>query len=214
MTTAGPRHRHRHRHRLRLRHRLLHRHPRPPRHPRHRHPATATATSATATATATSTTATTTAASATTPPRRPRMQALIAPPAGARLSQPPLLRWRAARRARFYNVQLFRSGVKILSLWPTRARLKLRRQWTYKGRVQRLRPGLYAWAVWPAFGEAKKPRYGRMLGHQLVPDRVRLIQARAGATPLGARRRESRRLSARPERRTARAGRAVRSPSL
>jgi hypothetical protein len=66
-------------------------------------------------------------------------------------------------RASFYNVQLFRRGVKILSLWPTRARVKLRRQWTYKGHVHRLRKGQYAWAVWPAFG-AKNPRYGRMLG--------------------------------------------------
>ena len=66
--------------------------------------------------------------------------------------------------ARFYNVQLFRRGVKILSLWPTRPRLKLRRQWTYKGRLRRLRTGQYAWAVWPAFGAAKNPRYGRILG--------------------------------------------------
>jgi hypothetical protein len=65
-------------------------------------------------------------------------------------------------RARFYNVQLFRRGVKILSLWPARARLKLRQQWTYKGHTYRLRRGQYAWAVWPAFG--KNPRYGRMLG--------------------------------------------------
>jgi hypothetical protein len=88
---------------------------------------------------------------------------LIAPPAGAKLSAPPLLRWRAVPRARFYNVQLFRRGVKILSIWPDRARLKLRRQWTYKGHIRRLRAGQYAWAVWPAFG-AKNPRYGRLLG--------------------------------------------------
>jgi hypothetical protein len=98
------------------------------------------------------------------PARRPPQTALIAPAARARLSAPPLLRWRAVPRARFYNVQLYRRGVKILSLWPTRARLKLRRQWTYKGRVQRLRPGLYAWAVWPAFGGGNNPRYGRILG--------------------------------------------------
>jgi hypothetical protein len=66
-------------------------------------------------------------------------------------------------RASFYNVQLFRRGVKILSRWPTRARLKLRWQWTYKGKVRRLRPGQYAWAVWPGFG-TKNPRYGRLLG--------------------------------------------------
>ena len=66
-------------------------------------------------------------------------------------------------RARFYNVQLFRRGVKILSVWPTRARLRLRQQWTYRGHVRHLREGQYAWAVWPAFG-TKSPHYGRLLG--------------------------------------------------
>jgi hypothetical protein len=34
----------------------------------------------------------------------------------------------------------------------------------HKGRVQHLRPGVYAWVVWPAFGTQDIPRYGRMLG--------------------------------------------------
>jgi hypothetical protein len=73
------------------------------------------------------------------------------------------LRWRAKPGARFYNVQLFRRGVKILSAWPTPARFKLQRQWRFKGRIQRLRPGLYSWAVWPAYGTIST-RYGPMLG--------------------------------------------------
>jgi hypothetical protein len=68
------------------------------------------------------------------------------------------------RKARFYNVQVYRRGRKILSLWPRRTRLKLRWRWMYKGRVQHLRPGVYAWVVWPAFGTQDIPRYGRMLG--------------------------------------------------
>jgi hypothetical protein len=68
------------------------------------------------------------------------------------------------RNARFYNVQVYRRGRKILSLWPRRARLNLRWRWVYKGRVERLRPAVYAWVVWPAFGTQDSPRYGRMLG--------------------------------------------------
>jgi hypothetical protein len=52
----------------------------------------------------------------------------------------------------------------MLSLWPYRPRLKLHSQWTYQGRVKRLRPGVYAWVVWPAFGTRANPRYGRMMG--------------------------------------------------
>jgi len=72
--------------------------------------------------------------------------------------------WRAVPRARFYNVQVYRRGRKILSVWPARPRLKLRSRWTYRGRVERLRAGTYAWIVWPAFGTPNAPRYGRMLG--------------------------------------------------
>ena len=67
-------------------------------------------------------------------------------------------------KARFYNVQVYRRGRKILSLWPRRTRLKLRMRWKYNGQVEKLRPGVYAWVVWPAFGTRANPRYGRMLG--------------------------------------------------
>ena len=161
-------------------------------------PATATsAAPATAASLPTTTTApSSTAAAATRPPSAPKRAPRTASSGGAKLSQPPLLRWRAPRRARFYNVQLYRSGVKILSLWPSRARLKLRRQWTYKGRVQHLRPGLYAWAVWPAFGEAKNPRYGRMLGLSSFRSCPADPSSSRRDTTDGVRRRESRRLSA------------------
>jgi hypothetical protein len=74
------------------------------------------------------------------------------------------LAWRSIPKARFYNVQLYTRGRKILSLWPSRTRLKLHSRWTYNGRAQRLRPGTYAWVVWPAFGTRTTPRYGRMAG--------------------------------------------------
>ena len=66
---------------------------------------------------------------------------LLAPPNGAVLTSPPLLRWSKVRGADYYNVQLLRDGRKVLSGWPTRARLQLKRRWRFEGRVRRMRPG-------------------------------------------------------------------------
>jgi hypothetical protein len=90
--------------------------------------------------------------------------ALFAPTAGSRVTRPPLLRWRAVRRARYYNVQLFRAGKKILTAWPTRPSLQLRAQWRFNGQVQRFQPGLYRWYVWPGYGRPSARRYGPLLG--------------------------------------------------
>lgn len=72
--------------------------------------------------------------------------------------------WRAVKKARFYNVQLYRNGNKMLSAWPRRTALKLRWRWRYNGKAVRLRAGVYTWLVWPAYGTRAKPRYGSMLG--------------------------------------------------
>jgi hypothetical protein len=89
---------------------------------------------------------------------------LTAPAPGARLTAPPLLRWIAVRHARYYNVQLFRGGRKVLSAWPTKLQLELRRTWRFGGRRQRLVPGTYRWFVWPGYGRRSQRRYGRLLG--------------------------------------------------
>jgi hypothetical protein len=88
---------------------------------------------------------------------------LIAPPPRARLSEPPLLRWTPVRGAQYYNVQLFRGDRKILSAWPTRARLQLRPSWRYRGK-QRLKPGRYRWYVWPGRGPRSLDVYGPRIG--------------------------------------------------
>jgi hypothetical protein len=90
--------------------------------------------------------------------------ALLAPRPGARVTSPPLLRWRRVPRASYYNVQLFRGSVKVLSSWPTATRLQLRGRWTYLGRTRRLTAGTYRWYVWPGHGKASLRRYGRLLG--------------------------------------------------
>jgi hypothetical protein len=96
--------------------------------------------------------------------RRISSSALLAPRGGARVTKPPLLRWRPVARARYYNVQVFRGKQKVLSVWPTRARLQLRARWKFAGRVRRLTPGAYRWYVWPGFGVPSARNYGQLLG--------------------------------------------------
>jgi hypothetical protein len=98
------------------------------------------------------------------PRRVTRTTALLAPQAGARVTSPPLLAWRRAARASYYNVQLFRGSVKVLSSWPTRTRLQLRSRWTYLRRTRKLAAGVYRWYVWPGYGRPAANRYGRLLG--------------------------------------------------
>jgi hypothetical protein len=90
--------------------------------------------------------------------------ALLAPRAGARVTSPPLLRWRRTPRASYYNVQLYRGSVKVLSAWPTTTRLHLKARWRYLGRARRLTAGTYRWLVWPGFGKPAQGRYGKPLG--------------------------------------------------
>jgi hypothetical protein len=81
-----------------------------------------------------------------------------------RPGRPPLLRWTRVRRASYYNVQLFRNGRKIMSVWPTKARYRLKKRWAYDGQRRRLEPARYRWLVWPGFGPRSKSDYGKMLG--------------------------------------------------
>jgi hypothetical protein len=89
---------------------------------------------------------------------------LTAPRDGAVVTAPPLMRWMPIRGATFYNVQLYFGTKKVLSAWPSAAKQKLSRRWSYKGRQFRLRKGEYRWYVWPGFGPRAKPHYGQLLG--------------------------------------------------
>ncbi len=88
---------------------------------------------------------------------------LINPVPGQRVTSAPQLDWLPAKGATYYNVQLIR-GKRILSTWPARNSVKLRRSWTFQGHRYRLRPGVYRWYVWPGFGKRKQAHYGRLLG--------------------------------------------------
>jgi hypothetical protein len=89
---------------------------------------------------------------------------LYRPVAGARISSPPLLAWKPAPRATYYNVQVWRRGKKIFSGWPSRPSLRLKRTWVYQGRAYRLTRGLYHWYVWPGYGRPSARRFGSLLG--------------------------------------------------
>ncbi len=100
----------------------------------------------------------------------PRKLFLVAPPDGATVTAPPVLRWLEVPRATYYNVQVYRLGgkgrgpTKILSAWPSRPPLRLQRSWVFEGKRQRLTPGRYAWFVWPGFGSRGAALYGELLG--------------------------------------------------
>jgi hypothetical protein len=89
---------------------------------------------------------------------------LTSPADGGAVQRPPMLRWTPVRHAKFYNVQLYRAGKKILSAWPAKPHQTLPRRWTYRGRSVTLKPGIFVWYVWPAFGSMPNPRYGQLLG--------------------------------------------------
>ena len=94
----------------------------------------------------------------------PTASKLLSPAGRAHVHNPPLLRWKRVRKARYYNVQVFRGSRKVLSRWPRVNRLQLRSSWRYAGRRRRLTPGRYCWYVWPGHGKRAKRDYGRVLG--------------------------------------------------
>jgi hypothetical protein len=94
----------------------------------------------------------------------PKANLLRSPKDGAKLKRAPKLFWTRNPEAAYYNVQLFREQTKILSVWPVKASVALRRTWKYQGRRYRLTRGVYTWYVWPGFGARSAIDYGELLG--------------------------------------------------
>jgi hypothetical protein len=94
----------------------------------------------------------------------PPSSLLLAPRPGARVGRSPAFEWSPAPGARFYNVQLYRNGRKVLSTWPRSSRLRLPARWSYGGRAHHLARGWYDWYVWPRFGRGSSAHYGALLG--------------------------------------------------
>jgi hypothetical protein len=104
----------------------------------------------------------------------PKRPLLVSPPDGAKLKAPPKLLWvptsggrslaAASAEPRYYNVQLYRGATKVLSAWPTKNSLALRKTWKYRGRQYRMVRGTYRWYVWPGIGPKSAAKYGPLLG--------------------------------------------------
>lgn len=91
---------------------------------------------------------------------------LYAPRPGAHLGvhARPVFAWKPAKKAHYYNVQLWVDGHQVGSWWPSRARLRLPSRWSLGGQTHRLERGTYSWYVWPGRGPRKLGRYGALLG--------------------------------------------------
>jgi hypothetical protein len=96
----------------------------------------------------------------------PQASLLVRPKDAARLKSPPKLTWKRVAGASYYNVQLWRDGVKLLSAWPLGTSFQLKRRWAYQSHRFRLTPGTYRWYVWPGIGARADVRYGTILGRQ------------------------------------------------
>jgi hypothetical protein len=93
-----------------------------------------------------------------------RPSKIVSPAYGAVLARPPLIDWKSVRRAGYYNMQVWRNGRKILSVWPLRSRYRLRTHWTFKGKRYSMSAGRYVVYVWPGFGPKRAAVYGPLLG--------------------------------------------------
>ena len=78
----------------------------------------------------------------------------LRPTAGARVHGGLTLSWAPVGDARYYNVQVFRGDVKMLTFWPGHSWLRL----------PLLEPGRYRWYVWPGIGARGRAKYGALLG--------------------------------------------------
>jgi hypothetical protein len=94
----------------------------------------------------------------------PRKNLLRSPKDGARMRKAPKLLWTRDAEASYYNMQLLRNGVKILSVWPKGPSYKLRTTWSFRRHKYKLRAGVYQWYVWPGYGPRSQVAYGQMLG--------------------------------------------------
>jgi hypothetical protein len=92
------------------------------------------------------------------------LPALYRPAAGAAVHAPLVLAWEAVKGASFYNIQLYRNKVKVLTFWPKEPTFRVGKTWRYEGKVHRLVSGKYDWYVWGARGTRAKPQYGKLLG--------------------------------------------------
>ena len=91
-----------------------------------------------------------------TPILRPRYDAIV--------HSAPLVDWRGVRKATYYNMQVWRDGRKLLSVWPAASQYRLRSSWTFLGRRHLLAGGRVTVYLWAGFGSKAAARYGPLYG--------------------------------------------------
>ena len=89
---------------------------------------------------------------------------IFSPVEGEVVKRPPVVNWAKVPKARFYNVQLWRGDVKLLTIVAavTEAGASpVLDVWREEATVA---PRALPAPIWPAFGTVKAPRYGKAVG--------------------------------------------------
>ena len=79
---------------------------------------------------------------------------------------PLVLSWNPRKKARYYNVQLFRGKRNVLSSWPGGPVVSLTGTWNWEGAKRKLVAGKYEWFVWPGFGKRANSKFGNLIGNR------------------------------------------------
>jgi hypothetical protein len=81
------------------------------------------------------------------------------PFAGTVTGTAPGLTWKQVKGTAFYNIQIWRSGKKVLSKWPSGAGFRMPAKWSFTKRTYTLQPGYYRWYVWAFVGSRRHGHY-------------------------------------------------------
>lgn len=95
---------------------------------------------------------------------RARPSKILSPQFDAVVGSRPLIDWVSSLHASYYNLQLWRNGKKVLSVWPVGSGYRLRSSWTFNGRHYTLSSDTYRVYVWPGFGSKAAADYGTLTG--------------------------------------------------
>jgi HYR domain len=95
---------------------------------------------------------------------RGRPSKILSPQFDAIVGSRPLVDWVSSLHASYYNLQLWRNGKKVLSVWPVKSAYRLRSSWTFNGRRYTLSSDTYRVYVWPGFGSKAAADYGSLTG--------------------------------------------------
>ncbi len=90
---------------------------------------------------------------------------ILWPAYNATVHSPPVVDWRPVPNASYYNMQLWRDGRKILSVWPFGSGYRLPASWTFQGKRRMLSGDPVTVYVWAGYGPKAAAHYGPLWGH-------------------------------------------------